>query len=339
MRELTWAIIVMAGVLAGMAPKLAAAQPVLLVRPQQDDPVLLDAFHRLDAELHIHHFETQRVELDLSHEPSVLLATLAEQHHALAAIAFLQRNGQTALDVWLVDRVTGKTSMRTLEFGRGAEAANLIAVRAVDLLRASLGEFGAATPPKEIVGATHDPRPAAVSELTAAAPAHYWLCAEALLLHTGSRFGLAYGPALGLQYGPTPWLRMAVWLAGPLAGAELQTPSGAATLHQELAWLEAQFVFARAGGLQLAALLGAGGYFVQASGRANAPLISVSDQQWSWLTSLGARAELDVVGSVSASLSLRAFAILPRVGIAVATDAARIMLPAVEASLGIAVGL
>ena len=57
-------------------------------------------------------------------------------------------NGAFA-DVWISDHVTGKTVVRRLEVGAGPNATAVLAIRALELLRASLLEIAAKAPPSE----------------------------------------------------------------------------------------------------------------------------------------------------------------------------------------------
>jgi hypothetical protein len=317
---------------------VAAAEPVVLVSPQQEDPTLIDAFHRLEAELRIHHFDTLPVTTDLAAAGAPSLGHVAEQHHALAAIALSRRAGQTTLDLWLVDRASGEGQLRTLEAGQGTDAASLIAVRAVDLLRASLGEFDPDQPVPPGDKQPHEPEPAAPPP-PAASDFALWLYVEGCMLRPGAEFGSSFGPALALMYRATPWFHAGLSVAVPLSAMNVETPSGSAAVHQELASAEVRFPILRAGGFAAGPLVAFGAYFLQASGRATAPLLPADDSVWSWLLSLGAQAEFRLLPRVAASLSVRAVFLAPRLGVLVDKDSVTIEQPALEAALGVAVGL
>ncbi|MET0390260.1 MAG: hypothetical protein ABW321_30090, partial [Polyangiales bacterium] len=138
---------------------------------------------------------------------------------------------------------------------------------------------------------------------------------------------------------PIHWLHVGIQVAGPIAGARITNNNGRATIHQELAWLEARLVWLRAGDLQLALLLGGGAYFAQAYGEVSSPLTSRDDSVWSWLMNAGAHADYALSNRFSITLAVRALALLPRTGVAIDTDTAIIDLPALETSLGLAIGL
>jgi len=115
-----------------------AQERVLLLAPQTPEPMLLELYHRLEAELRIHGFETVTLVGTPDEGAEAALGAEASARGALAAIAVVLRNRNAALDVWLVDPELGRASLRSLSANAGDETANLVAVRAVDLLRASL---------------------------------------------------------------------------------------------------------------------------------------------------------------------------------------------------------
>ncbi len=328
-------------VLLGCAiARQALAQPVVLVRPQARDPELTDAFNRLGAELRIHHFDTVVVDAELGPNPASALEAIAREQRAFASIAFVQRDGSAVLDVWLLDRVTGKVSMRSLDVSHSRDAASLIAVRAVDLLRASLQELAPGDkPPQDVVGAEPQPAPEAAIELAAPAEPRWSLAAEAALLAAGSRFGLGLGPMLGVAYRPLAALELGLLAHGTLLGQELDTASGRASVREELCFVEARAPVLRAGRLRVAPALAFGAAFLQAQGQPEQPLIAQSGQVWAALLGLGLHAELRLLTRLSLCASLRALLPAPRLGVAVGRDQARLALAIWQLSTGVAVGL
>jgi hypothetical protein len=72
------------------------------------------------------------------------LESTARAAHAAAAIRIV-RSDQRA-QVWVADRITGKTLLRELEVAPGEDPESVLAIRAVELLRASLLEVEASHP-------------------------------------------------------------------------------------------------------------------------------------------------------------------------------------------------
>src|SRR6187551_3294141 len=199
MRKSTTLAIAICGVVTVLS-RVAAAEKVALIRPHDEAGVLLDAFNRLQAELSIHHFEPAVVEVDVGTAPVERLAEIAQKSGALASIAFVQHGSTASVDIWLLDRVSGKTTMRRLEVGTSDDAASVLAFRAVDLLRISLQEYDdGERPPRDVVGVDRRPVPASVRELAAPRAPTLRLRAEAVALYDGASLGFAYGPALGIH--------------------------------------------------------------------------------------------------------------------------------------------
>jgi hypothetical protein len=73
------------------------------------------------------------------------LERLAREHDAIAALRIIRPGRDTSggVEIWIADRLTGKTTYRWVETGagQGAEAATIVAVRAVEALRASMVEL------------------------------------------------------------------------------------------------------------------------------------------------------------------------------------------------------
>jgi hypothetical protein len=325
------------GVLFGT--KAAHAERVALIKPDSGDPVLVDAFNRLKAELDIHHFDAEVVDANLSDAPADKLAEIAQRAGALASIAFVHHGSNASVDVWLADRVSGKTSMRRLEVGRSSDAASLLSIRAVDLLRASLLEVAPGKPPPaDVVDVDRGPVPNAARVLAAPAKSEYALRVEGTALFDGSELGLAFGPGLGFHRRIGAF-ELGLMFAGPLMGTRFRADRGAATARQELGWLDSKISLFRSplfeGGLDL----GFGAHFLQAQGQAEPPLRSRSDSVWGVVACLGAHARVDLSSAAALGVSLRALGMLPKQGIALMSDQVELAQPLFSASAGVIVGL
>jgi hypothetical protein len=178
------------------------------------------------------------------------LAQRAELGQAVASVSFVRNEAYTTADIKISDRVTGKTSIRTIATPAGTDAASLLALRAVELLRASLREFGPESgPPKDIVGASPQRVNPTVAEWAQAsnpqrAPAtqpprplpvpmqHPWtlradVVAALQLPHPTAAIG--YGVALGFKWNPRLESRLVV--AAPWFGANYKANQATSQLH------------------------------------------------------------------------------------------------------------
>jgi hypothetical protein len=322
-----------------LSASLATAERVVLVRPPSVDATLVDAWHRLEAELRIHRFDTDVVDPTANEAPAEMLSRVAERERAFAAIGLVRHAGSASVDVWLVDRASGKTTMRTIEVENGSDASSVLAIRAVDLLRASLREFSAGTaPPDDVAGVDRWTAGEAVRSFAAPAAPSTSVRAEALLLVEGG-LGVAVGPALAVSYRLLDSLEVGVGAAGPLLGAHLDTQLGSASTHQEEAWGELRFRVLRASIVSAGVHAMAGVHFLAAQGEPHAPLRGQTESLAAFLA--GAGADLDVAFSrtVAVVVAASAAGTAPRLGVAVARESSPIDAPIVGVSAGIRVGL
>jgi len=325
-------------------PLRATTERVVLLRPEAEDPVLLDAWNRLAAELKIHHFDVEVVDSGAApgERPSVEveLSNVARSESALAALALVQETGTTSVDVWLVDRVSGKTTMRRIAVRPGKDASSVLAIRAVDLLRGSLREYDAGErPPPDVVGVVPGPVPEAAAALSARRAPRTHLFAEALALEEGRDFGFAAGPALGLSYDVADRVGLGVLVAGPILGASIGTPEGRATLQEELAWFEARWSFLRVHRFSAGADVAFGGLLLGATGQPLPPLVGKSDHVAAFLGAAGLYADFGLTPRIAVDVSIRALSTVPRLGVAVDQASHAIGFPFGAASAGMVVGL
>ena len=328
-------------------PMSAQAQTVVLIRPPAGDPLQSDAFNRLLGELHIHGFETQLADpAPGAGDPVATLTALVKQRTALAALQLFRDEHEVWLAVVHIERDTGAALVHRLDFdSANADAANLIAVRAVDLLRAALlqvpGPEQHAEPAPVSQGATPattSPREAPIVRAPDAPVATRWsLAIEADLLWAGERFGVGYGPALGVFHHPHARFQWGLWLAGPTFGMRLAASTGRAVIWQETALIEARAAFVRVHGFSLAATASGGAVFLQAKGSVRAPLVSKRDAVWSGAFALGLRAEQRLGANIAIGLSGRAVALVPELGVAILNEREQLQFPLLRAALGLVV--
>lgn len=327
-------------------PLSGQAQAVVLIRPGSGDAVQSDAFNRLLGELHIHGFEAQIVERDPGGDPVAMLTELVRKRAALAALQFVRNDQQLWLAVVHIERETGEVLLHRLDLDNtNADAANLIAVRAVDLLRAGLLSVPEPEQRAEPAPVSHVAAPAAVQQPSAAsarvpeAPvATRWsLAIEGDVLWAGDRLGVGYAPALGVFHHPHARFQWGVWLAGPTFGTGLTVSTGRASVWQETALIEARAAFVRVHGFGLAATASAGAFFLQARGSVRAPLVAERDAVWSGAFALGLRAEQRLGATVAIGLSVRAVALVPELGVAILNERAPLQFPLLRSALGLVV--
>jgi hypothetical protein len=317
----------------------ANAERVVLLEPQPSDAVLFDAFNRLAAELRIQRFDIESVAAPAGEAPAGVLSATAEKTGAVAAIALVRHGDDASVDVWLVDRLTGKTTLRTIVAERGADESSVLAIRAVDLLRASLQEFPAGErPPADVANVERRAATPVVAAFTARDEPRILLRADAVLF-AQTQASIAVGPSLSAAYRVSRRFEIGVGGAGPLLGGRVERPEGGATLQQGMAWGEARFDAIRAAAFDAGVNGAVGAYFLGAEGQPRAPLEPRSGGLVAALGALGVHADVAIVPSLSVGITVRLVATLPRAGIAIGETSVPFGRPAVLSSAGIRVAL
>jgi hypothetical protein len=317
---------------------------VALVRSASTDRVLHEATTRVRAELLDAGFEVVDVDSAPGDARSEV-ETAAKDTTCFATIAMSRAANGAFADVWIGDHVTGKTVVRRLQVGASENATAVLAIRTLELLRASLLEVAARVPPAEPpMVAANDVMKWIAPALPEAPPAPVPLPRGtvlgfgALTLDGLHGIGPAVGPALSISRGFGPWFAR-VALAGPLLGPNLQTATASATVRQQLAALEVGWASVPAP-FGVRAWVGAGGYDLHTDGSAPAPYQAVSGDVVALLTTVGVGALAQIRPRVAVTLDLAAFLLDPQPIVVIAgRDAGSAGPPLVGASLGMIVGL
>lgn len=210
------ALIALALVAGAAAARAQDGRPVVvLVRPAISSPMIDEMLGRTQAELAASGFEARIV----TGVPGEAPRRSVEQADAdaIAAIAVVDPAGDATVEVWVDDRLSGKVSIRPLVARETDEhkAAAVLAIQAVELLRASLVEIARADP-EEPAPAAPPPRdtPPAAAVAFARGPEGASPRAE---------LSLAAGPAGILTFDPVlpqlaPSLALALTTPGGLGG-------------------------------------------------------------------------------------------------------------------------
>jgi hypothetical protein len=273
----------------------AAAAPmsrVVVIRPAQASPTLREAHTRAEAELRAAGFEVVEIQSDDISPSRVELEHAARQSDAIAAISIWQTEGDAAADVWVVDQVTGKTVIRTVDVAGSApaEIPSALAIRAVELLRASLIEVTvAAESPEERPADVPDD----VEEFVAPDPRHpleglaFELAVVALV--SFDEVSISAGPAARVSGMTASGLgARATWL-GPSFGASVDGPEGEARVRQEALLFEGIWAPRLSlGPFTPSIAVGAGFYHLEAQGALEAPSVGQNDDVWAGCVSVGA---------------------------------------------------
>ena len=202
---------------------------------------------RLVAELESLGFRA--IVLDPSTEPASRAALEASARTAGAIAAIRAVPSERGVEVWIADRVTGKTVLRDLANDRGSpELDDALALRVVELLRASLLEIALPVLSRGEVPATPEIRekmrvPPIATRAPDSPPTLRVALAPGVLLSPGG-FGASASLSLGLDWMPTAHLGVFALAAIPLTSAHVEGVEGSADLTILLAGGGARFALA-----------------------------------------------------------------------------------------------
>jgi hypothetical protein len=143
MRRAMAFVTVMLALLLVNRPLWADSALVVLVRPSAQSTVVTEAITRIRGELIADGFEVAIVDAPPGSEPASVLARADRQTGAAATLGLFLQADASAAELWVVDRLTNKTVVRSVEItkSKAASAPEVLARRSVELLRASLLEI------------------------------------------------------------------------------------------------------------------------------------------------------------------------------------------------------
>ncbi|WP_438031969.1 hypothetical protein [Sorangium sp. So ce204] len=207
---------------------------------------------RIVAEIESLGFRAER--LDPAAEPASRASLEASAREVSAIAAIRAVPSERGVEVWIADRVTGKTVLREMaDDGGTPDDDAALALRAVELLRASLLEAGLPAPPPGEVPATPEIREKlrvrAPDTLPAPArrpPALRLSLAPGALLSPGG-FGAAVSIDVGLSWLPSEHAGAIAFAAIPVSAHQIERSQGTAELSVLLAGGGARFQLAPRG--------------------------------------------------------------------------------------------
>jgi hypothetical protein len=323
----------------------ATAPAVILLRPATPDEVTTEAMARVHGELKAAGFEVAVVPLR-GDDTRGELESAGRDRHAVAAFALFVRpteGGASVAEIWVSDRIRQKIVIQNAvlhdtDRGRGAE---ILAVRAVELLKASLVDFW--TPASPAPTMQPDPAPAPMPPAHEVAPEHVASFAAGLgaglgvgVIETFGAMGMSWSPDATVSYGwPSGWSARATF-AGLGPSVMLTASAGAARIERQLALLEAVKAWWPRAALVPFVTAGAGAEHVRVVGSGNPPYQGHTSDDVSLSIAAGAGLALRVVSSISLVAQARGLAAWPWTVVQVAgTEVGRIGVPALLVNGGL----
>jgi hypothetical protein len=297
---------------------------VVLLRPTTSDEVTTEAMARVKGELKAAGFEVAVLPMS-SDDAKRDLETAGRQLSPIAAFAIFVRpsaEGTSVAEIWVSDRIRQKTVIQNAilhETDRGRGSA-ILAVRAVELLKASLADFW--TPSgtaKALAAGSATPRPQPVTAARESADEPRAPFASGLGAGIGVGFMESFGamavtwaPDAMVSYGWPQGFSLRASFVGLGPSVTLSAENGTAVVEQQLAMLEAVKTWWPRSALVPFVSAAAGAQHVHISGTAVAfGYRGHTPDNWSLLTTIGVGVGVPLVSMLSLVLQARGVAAWP----------------------------
>src|SRR5215471_12923735 len=304
MRDMRRLVCCMAFVLIGLLAGGAAAElthRVVLLNPLVPDEITLEAITRIRGELNAAGFDVVPVQHRSGAEPRDELESAARDVGALAAFAIVPSETGESAQILVLDRLRGKVLDQKMVIDRrnARRTAAILSVGAIELLKASLSEFWLSPvqspvarpppppPPHETPPAQPPPPPRVAVEAGAA-----------LLTHFGD-LGSVFSPMLKVGYRAAPFFAARLAVSSVGISSRIEGSQGTALVGQELATLDALFVWPTTGQVHALASAGVGAYHLRVQGIGTADTQGLSGSSWSVALTPGLGLELEIAPKLS----------------------------------------
>jgi hypothetical protein len=313
---------------------------VVLVRPPTRSGLVNEAITRIRGELVADGFDVRVVDAPLGADTASVLASADRQTNAAATLGLFLHADAKLAEVWVVDRLTQKTVMRSVEMPAPADgsAPEVLARRSVELLRASLLEMLVDTRER----AVESPEPHTNASRWAARalerPSRWGFEAGALVLGGFGGVDGAVLPVARARFAFERRLAARLTLAGLGTRPEVETPHGSATVSQELGLLELLGEIAPRSWLGPIVSLGVGAYHAGVDGSASFPYAGLEEDRFVFAADFGAGLVFSLTSAFALSLEGHVLLVTPRPVIRfLEVEAAELGNPLVSAALTLVV--
>jgi hypothetical protein len=292
---------------------------VVLLRPVPTEALLAESVVRIKSELLAGDFEvtvTDTPASELVPDARVLKRLAARTKPPSATLAIFGDLGEGKAELWVVDRITGRSVIRMVEVETSSDhsISEVLAIRVQELLRATLVEVSVEETrpqnPEPELPAISASRP--VAEATPIVPWQFGIEAGGSVFGGTGGFGTAGAPVvrLGFAINETFWLRLGALGFG--TQPRLGPTFASASLSQSLVLLEGEARFRTRRKVQPSVSIGIGSERVAVDGSANFPYHGRSDDRWYFAGDVGAGVATRLSPHWEARIEGHAMVALPR---------------------------
>lgn len=250
------------------------------------------------------------------------LEQLATRRGADAVVAIVGDLAPDSVEVWVVDKVTGKSVVRRVPFEPGAAGASkTLAIRAIELLRSSFLEIDLAARDRQNAPGAAPPPPAVVhfveAERLARHPETFGVEVGGAAVMSVDGVGPALLPLVRFDWSLGPWFVGQATVAGLGTRATVEGQGGSAQVAQAYGLLGGCVRFRAAARLRPFAALSAGILHTSVEGLADAPNQGHAADRWSFLADAGVGSQLRLPDRFYISVALHAQLAEPYVAVRV----------------------
>jgi hypothetical protein len=295
---------------------------VVLLSPATSDAVTAEAMARVRGELKAAGFEVAIIPFtgDVAKRD---LETAGRDRNAIAAFAIFvhpSQGGTSVAEIWVSDRVRQKTVMQNAllydtDRGRGSE---ILAVRAVELLKANLADFWAPAAPAPSAAPHPAPPPPPTLPASEAEQTSRPSFASGVGVGLGAGFmagfsakGTTWAPEVMASYGWPLGFGLRASFVGLGQPETFSADAGSAVVEQQLAAFEAVKTWWPRAALVPFAFAGTGAQHAHVTGTGKFPYQGHTSDDWSLLTTLGAGVGIPLVSILSLVVQARGLAAWP----------------------------
>ncbi|HVZ89711.1 MAG TPA: hypothetical protein VHG72_22315 [Polyangia bacterium] len=297
---------------------------IAVVTAPMTDPAMTEALNRFKGEAASVGFRVIVVPGSAAATPVAQMDLIAHTTSADATIAFVNGSDPRALDVWFTDRRTGQTLVGhvSVQNESGDRASMVLAVKAVDFLRARMFDFLLARPKSLSDETTHPASPLVSPVAGVSSPPQ------------GRRFGFGFSigidalqslqglgtmvlPLLRASYDIAAWSSFRLTIAGLGTRSDLNVMGGGAAVSEELAMAE-WAVMPRRSRVRPFLSIGAGVHDIRAQGTAVAPYTARAASQVSMAGALSGGLRSPLNRHLAMSAEAGAFLLFPEPQVSIA---------------------
>jgi hypothetical protein len=316
---------------------------VVLLRPAASDEITIEALARVKGELTAALFDVVVVPQSPGLDLQTALQTLGRELDPIATFGILRgavgAPDPTLAEVWVFDRTENKIVIQRMRISREdpERGATVLAVQAVELLKASLAQFWSpplpppAVPGREgtVVAPAAPPSPPFIVTGLAVQAGVGWL-------QSFGPVGAVWQPHLRISAAGSEGFGGRLTLSGFGTKAEVAAAGGSARIDQRSALLELVKAFRPERRLQIVASGGIGFGVVHVEGTAIAPLTDRSGDALSLLTGGGVSMMVALHRRLALAASAEMYLAWPHAMVRIdQTDAGRVGWPALLIAAGL----